>query len=420
MAEITLYTAQDSYDINIILEYTSTLISGNKYSLTLTAYAEDNDPNISTSKYHFYVNGSLVGSANFSQLGRTKIASKTLEVYGDYYGKPTSAINVKVTNNNVTPTVFYNGSVTSKIQLAAANPEYTLSLNVGTGATVSVTRTSSPLKGASTGTLYDGSTIYVNDVLTITPGTVAGYSATSITVNNSSFTGGTYTVGSNITVKASASLLSYTLSISAGSNASITVNRTNSPLGNASTGVLSNGSKIYYSDELKITFAVPTGYKLTTKTVNNSAFTSGSLHSVTGAVSVVATAELQTFVLSLTQATGTTIALNRTNSTIGNGSIGNLASGATLYHSDVIEVTVFVQEGYEVTSQTFNGTAFNSGYEYTVQENVTIVTLTKTMGLVFIDNGTTLEAYLIYIDNGTSWDQHIPYIDNGSGWDMCN
>ena len=41
-------------------------------------------------------------------------------------------------------------------------------------------------------------------------------------------------------------------------------------------------------------------------------------------------------------------------------------------------------------------------------------------GLVYIDNGTTLEAYEAYIDNGLSWDLHIPYIDNGSGWDMCS
>lgn len=40
-------------------------------------------------------------------------------------------------------------------------------------------------------------------------------------------------------------------------------------------------------------------------------------------------------------------------------------------------------------------------------------------GLVYIDNGTTFEAYQCFIDNGTSWDKCIPYIDNGSGWDVC-
>lgn len=41
-------------------------------------------------------------------------------------------------------------------------------------------------------------------------------------------------------------------------------------------------------------------------------------------------------------------------------------------------------------------------------------------GLVYIDNGSALEAYQCYIDNGSDWDLHIPYIDNGTSWDMCN
>lgn len=40
-------------------------------------------------------------------------------------------------------------------------------------------------------------------------------------------------------------------------------------------------------------------------------------------------------------------------------------------------------------------------------------------GLVYIDNGATIDAYQVYIDNGTSWDLCIPYIDNGTGWDQC-
>jgi hypothetical protein len=40
-------------------------------------------------------------------------------------------------------------------------------------------------------------------------------------------------------------------------------------------------------------------------------------------------------------------------------------------------------------------------------------------GIVYIDNGSSLEMYLVYIDNGSSWDLYIPYIDNGSSWDIC-
>ena len=50
---------------------------------------------------------------------------------------------------------------------------------------------------------------------------------------------------------------------------------------------------------------------------------------------------------------------------------------------------------------------------------VTGITYEELEGLIYIDNGFSLEPYEIYIDNGTSWDLYIPYIDNGSNWDLC-
>lgn len=41
-------------------------------------------------------------------------------------------------------------------------------------------------------------------------------------------------------------------------------------------------------------------------------------------------------------------------------------------------------------------------------------------GLIYIDNGTSFDAYLVYIDNGTEWERYIPYIDNGISWDLCS
>jgi hypothetical protein len=40
-------------------------------------------------------------------------------------------------------------------------------------------------------------------------------------------------------------------------------------------------------------------------------------------------------------------------------------------------------------------------------------------GCIYIDNGTSFDAYECYIDNGSGWDLYIPYIDNGSSWDIC-
>lgn len=82
----------------------------------------------------------------------------------------------------------------------------------------------------------------------------------------------------------------YTLSISAGSNTSITVNRTSSPNQHASTGNIPNGSTIYYGDVLTISYSVSSGYNINTHTVNGTTFTSGTSYTVTGAISVITTA----------------------------------------------------------------------------------------------------------------------------------
>ena len=40
-------------------------------------------------------------------------------------------------------------------------------------------------------------------------------------------------------------------------------------------------------------------------------------------------------------------------------------------------------------------------------------------GIVYIDDGTSIEAYRFFIDNGEGWEQHRPHIDNSEGWDLC-
>lgn len=39
-------------------------------------------------------------------------------------------------------------------------------------------------------------------------------------------------------------------------------------------------------------------------------------------------------------------------------------------------------------------------------------------GIVYIDNGSSIDKYQAYVDNGTGWDLCIPYTDNGTGWDI--
>ena len=84
----------------------------------------------------------------------------------------------------------------------------------------------------------------------------------------------------------------YSLSISAGANTTVTVNRTSSPNQHASTGTLSSGSVIYYGDVLTISYSVSSGYKISTATVNGAEFTNGQSFTVTSAISVVTNAEV--------------------------------------------------------------------------------------------------------------------------------
>lgn len=86
----------------------------------------------------------------------------------------------------------------------------------------------------------------------------------------------------------------FTLSVSAGTGSTVTVNRTTSALGTslAAKGNLSNGASVYKGDKLKITFTPSTNYGIDKHTVNGSTFTSGNEHTVAANVTVVATAYL--------------------------------------------------------------------------------------------------------------------------------
>lgn len=51
---------------------------------------------------------------------------------------------------------------------------------------------------------------------------------------------------------------------------------------------------------------------------------------------------------------------------------------------------------------------------------VTLYAVWEISGVIYIDDGTSLEPYLIYIDNGSSWDLYIGYIGNGTDWDTIS
>lgn len=151
----------------------------------------------------------------------------------------------------------------------------------------------------STLPMYDYSTKSWHNVL-LTSKTVkvvhnANGTKTGVTLSASWRFSGTYSNVSVGRITASTTIdlntiTTYTLSVSAGSGSSITVNRTSS--GYAGTGNISNGTRLYSGDKLKITFTPNANYEIVNHTVNNSTFTSGNTHTVSGNVSVASTARV--------------------------------------------------------------------------------------------------------------------------------
>ena len=89
----------------------------------------------------------------------------------------------------------------------------------------------------------------------------------------------------------------FSLTIQAGANSTVTVNRTSSPNQHASTGNITSGGIVYYGDTLTITATPASGYKLVSFTINGTEYASGETSAVpqtitvTSAVSIVSATE---------------------------------------------------------------------------------------------------------------------------------
>lgn len=201
----------------------------------------------------------------------------------------------------------------------------------------------------------------------------------------------------------------YVLSISQGNGSTVSVNRNGTPL--------LNGATIYYGDILNISISANTGYNISTHTVNNTDWTSGT-YTVNSAVSIISTATLIQYVLSVTtSANGVTLDINRTSSPIAGASTGAIGNGATLYYNDVIGINYILGGAYQLLTATVNNIDIseeNLPYVVTVTNNV-IVSITAKLGaIVYIGN----EAYQAFIGDGTNWNQYQAYIGNGASFDQ--
>lgn len=203
-----------------------------------------------------------------------------------YLSEPCTSITLKVT-----PTSTVSSSAVFYFKASPNETDATLDI-----ASNNVTTTDYDVKNSNT--KYAWSTVEV----TINGNFKAGYIYVYVWANaTNQLQFGNDTYPTKITSATSAT--AYTLTISQGSNSTIAVSRTSSNL--ASTGTLANSAKIYTGDVLKITFSAASGYNITTHTVNNSTFTSGNTHTVSGNVTVKSTATLKTYTVTFNANGGT-------------------------------------------------------------------------------------------------------------------
>ena len=342
-------------------------------------------------------NTSSSGSTSASASGSTNGGVKTFTGRPDPNSvtvKHNGSTGTKSVNISISSTILVNpiAGGTSQVRItgsssttAVSATTYALTISQGSNTSITVKRGSS--------TLSNGAILLSGDSLVITFGTSTGYILTTHTVNGNTFTSGnSYSVSGNVTVKSAATLATYTLTINQGTGTIISVKK--------GSTTLNNGATISYGDSLIISISAKTGYNLGTHTVNGSNFTSGT-YSVTGAVTVVSTANVKSFVISIPTVSNCTFSVIRTSSPLQSAGTGPLSNGDKIYYNDVISITANSAAGYGISSLTVNETSFENGASIIVTEEVRInasVIVTTTFTVTITQKGGTGE--LIQVFNG--------------------
>lgn len=84
---------------------------------------------------------------------------------------------------------------------------------------------------------------------------------------------------------------------------------------------------------------------------------------------------VNSYILSISQGTGSTISVSRTSSPNQGAATGTLINGATIFYGDVLSVSFSANTGYNITSRTINGTNVNATVTHTVTSAVNIVSV---------------------------------------------
>ena len=189
----------------------------------------------------------------------------------------------------------------------------------------------------------------------------------------------------------------FSLSISAGTGSAVTVLRNGT--------ALSNGAVLSYGDRLTVNFAAQSGYTLLTHTLNGASFSSGGTHTVTGAVTVAATAVRKTYTLSVSAGAGSTVTV------LQNGTA--LPDGAVITHGDTLTVRFAAQAGYELLTHTLNGASFPSGGTHTVSGAVAVAATARRLGILRLDTGSAVRRYRLLLDTGSAIVPVRIFLDRG-------
>ncbi len=187
---------------------------------------------------------------------------------------------------------------------------------------------------------------------------------------------------------------------------------------NGGSGAPSSQTK-YYNTDLKLSTTKPTKANASAGSYTVTLNANGGSCSTTS--------------LSAARTTKYTFSKWNTNSS---GTGTSYASGATYTGNAALKLYA-IYTGSTTTSSVTLPTPTRDGYDfmgwatstsassgntgsYTPAGNVTLYAIWGAKGLIYIDNGTSIDAYQVYIDNGSSWDLYAPYVDSGSAWSLCS
>ncbi len=199
------YTAPD---YGAVVEANTTVSATFDHTLyarwTLSAYSVTWTNSANTSIYVSRTSSSYPGASTGT------LSSGAAVYYGDVLSITYTAQTGFSISTKGSTSITVTGNVTSSSIYATAKPNsYTANWSVSTGTSITVSRTSSPYAGASTGTLSNGATVYYGDLLSVTYAAQMGY---SLSDNGKT----RITVVGNVTandIYATATLNSYTYNI---------------------------------------------------------------------------------------------------------------------------------------------------------------------------------------------------------------